>query len=181
MSTIEAAAVSPLFQRIERPRKTPRLKVTAEDRLVDEALAVWAQWFRATLAPPAAVQRVNLAAGSLYEPGLDKCFGPKPRSGVSNPTLAAILADERNLISWPKTIHALITDMPRAHRCVLLGDAMGFTQASVGEYIGVTQPRICVVRRQARAELARMLLVVAHVKRADAEAVRWLERQNGAA
>jgi hypothetical protein len=165
--TTSAADLSPLFQRIERQRKPARARASAEDRRVDEALAVWAQWVTTHLAPRDSTHRVLFTVGTIYEGSADNCFLPGSRKGHSNPVLAAILQDERNLNAWPKTIHALITDMPRSHRCALLGQALGYSQSAIGQYISVSQPRVCLVIQMARRSLAIQLAVMDHVKRAE--------------
>lgn len=172
MSTI-AAEVSPLFQRVERETRKPRAKVTAEDRLVDEALAAWAQWLREYLLPRDSTHRPPL--GTVFEAAVEACtVRSSPRT--VNPTLAAILAQERSLTAWPISIHRLVFDMPRTHAFALLGDALGYSQALTAEYIGVSQPRICLVLKQGRRTLAISLAVLRHVERAHNEIIRHKAR-----
>lgn len=172
--TAESVPVSPLFQRIERPRKERRPKDTPEDRLVDEALGIWAQWLREYLLPRDSTHRAQL--GTTFEGAVEdmsKAMRRLAGAGPSDPVLRAVLADERNLTAWPKSIHALIVDLPRAQRCALLGNALGYNQGVVAEYVGVSQQRICVVLKVARRTLALQLAVLRHVERAhDAEARR---------
>lgn len=171
------AALSPLFQRVERPRKNPRPKATPQDRLVDEALAQWAAWLALYLAPRES--RARLDIGTAYEEAVEGCFKRMPKGGISNPTLQAALADERNLSAWPKTIHALIVDLPHSHRCALLGSALGYSQALIGQHIGVSQPRVCMVLQAARRLLAIQLAVMDHVRRAQDEMAREQARREG--
>jgi hypothetical protein len=169
------AALSPLFQRVERPRKNPRPKATPQDRLVDEALASWIAWLALYLAPRDARARLDL--GTAYETAM-KSWSLTSQA-VSNPTLQAVLADERNLTAWPKTVHSLIVDMPHAHRCSLLGNALGYSQAVIAQNIGVSQPRICIVLRIARRQLAVQLAVLEHVRRAQEQAAREQAHREG--
>jgi len=171
------AARSPLFQRVERPRKNPRPKATPQDRLVDEALAQWAAWLALYLAPRESRARLDL--GTAFEETVEGCFKRTPSAGVSNPTLQAILADERNLSAWPKTIHALIIDMPNSYRCTLLGNALGYSQGLIAQHVGVSQQRICIVQQAARRRLGIQLAVLEHVRRAQKEAEREQARREG--
>lgn len=176
MSTIEAEAVSPLFQRVQRERK-PRPKATPEDRMVDDALRIWSDWLQVYLAPRDS--RARLDIGTAYEAAIESTFKRMPSNGVSDPTLQAVLADERSLQGWPKTIHALIVDLPNAQRCALLGNALGYSQATIGQHIGVSQPRVCIVLRLARRTLGIQLAVMRHVRRAQGAVEHELAQREG--
>ena len=169
MSAIAAEVVplSPLFvrtarKRVRKPRDTP------QDRLIDEALSIWIEYVRMFLLPRDPRAAASMEIGSLFET-TDNCYTPRSRRGPANPTLAHAMADEDQLWAWPKTIHMMIVELPRTHRCALLGSALGLTQAQVGQNIGVTQQRVQFCISEARRSLAITLAVYAHVRGAHDE------------
>ncbi len=172
MSAIAAdvAPLSPLFvrpvrKRVRKPRDTP------QDRLIDEALSVWIEYVRMFLLPRDPRAAASMEIGSLFET-TDNCYTPRSRRGPANPTLAHAMADEDQLWAWPKTIHMMIIELPRTHRCALLGSALGMTHDHIGTVIGVSRRRVsfCVVN--ARRSLSITLAVYAHVQAAHEKSMK---------
>lgn len=138
---------SPAMKGVVRQRRARGI----DERLVDEALSVWIQWLMLYVLPKATTTTLAGRALAVFE--TDRPLFSTQHSPVSNPTLEAVLRDERMHLSWPKSLHAMVAAMPRPHRYALLGRAMGFNQMEIGAAIGVCQQRVSVVVREARLML----------------------------
>jgi hypothetical protein len=152
---------SPVFQRPKRERK-PKL-VDAEmigGMLVDEALQDWSMWLAAVLLPVAAIHRPTIPEDLMrvYESTNGGGFGGSSRVGHGDPVLMGLLEDERR---WGKavSVHAILCEMPAAHRQVLAAHAFGLKQVEIAELLDKSTRWIRELMGQARRSLSIMLVV----------------------
>lgn len=163
-----------LFRREKRPKKA-KASAPMTDRLVDEALQAWADYLRVFFLPKASFE-LDKVLGTVYElPATVRV----QQSGHSDPTLAAILADEREQWAWPKTIHALIFEMDAPHRIVLLGVALQMPQHEIADYLKCEQPWVSKLLVRAKRSLLIVLAMLEHVRAAHEKRQREIDRCEG--
>lgn len=117
------------------------------ERLVDEALDVWASWLWQYVLPRDAKPSLVAAPAEVFEKGRT---GRVQTNSISNPVLATLEREEQMAVDWPMRIHAMLRDMPKPHRMAALSIAVRATQSDVAAALGVSQPRVCIVFREMR-------------------------------
>lgn len=115
---------------------------TLDDRLFSVALQHWLDWLLAFHAPRQQGHRVVDAGDTdlVWEAALRKA---RSNTEHTDPVLARFLRDERAEWDWPASIHAMICDLPGTWQVVLLGTALGYSQATIGEAVKVDQSNVC--------------------------------------
>jgi hypothetical protein len=57
----------------------------------------------------------------------------------SDSVLASVIAEEASGMDWAARIHEVIVEYPREWQLALLGSAMQYTQAQIGDALGMDQ------------------------------------------
>jgi hypothetical protein len=83
----------------------------------------------------------------------------------SDPVLGRLLAEERMRLDWGESIDRITRDMPHDWRICLLGTALEFSQAGIGQALGLRQQLVGVMLGRAREELLLRLRVLARTRR----------------
>lgn len=135
------------------------------------AMSTWVDWFLTIKG----LRRDAHAALAMAVLELDKNPGRVPGSH-SDPTLAGVIAEERAGWSVAVTVDGMLRDMRRRDRLALVYEALGHTQSQIGTHLGLSQSRVSVILRRARAVLTRRI-------QATTVVIRWLreeqEKQRG--
>lgn len=121
-----------------------------EDRLFRLVLERWSEWLLSFAAP---VRSSTMVQQQTQQEDVWTTLTARVRGNTehADSVLSTLLCDERRRCSWPASIHAIVCDMPGVHQVVLLGTALRFSQAAIGEAVGVRQQfvsELLVVARQ---------------------------------
>jgi hypothetical protein len=157
-------------RRRQRQCRTPRDSL--DRALFREALRRWLDW----LAHSGAFERRSAAdtevdpLGSVYDGAMRRIS--RRNDQHSDPVVARLVSEERSQLDWPASIHAIVLDMPRDWRVCLLGTALEYSQASIGQALGLRQQLVCLMLARAREQLLRRLRVLARTRR-ELQALGW--------
>jgi hypothetical protein len=83
----------------------------------------------------------------------------------ADPVLGRLLTEEYLRLDWGASIHAIVLDMPRDWRLCLLGTALDYSQAGIGQALGLRQQLVSVMQARAREQLLLRLRVLARTRR----------------
>lgn len=146
-----------------RPAKSPGHAL--DQALFREALRRWLEW----LMVHGVLERRHVsgaeapALGTTYE-SMMRAIGSRG-DRHADPVVAALLAQERQRWDWPASIHAIVLDMPRDWRLCLLGTALEYSQAGIGQALGLRQQLVGVMLARAREQLLMRLRVLVRTRR----------------
>lgn len=138
-------------------------KQTLGDRLYEAALSAWADWLHTFVAGPAA--RSSGAVSAILRQSHAMEMRQTTPGVYSNPTLGYVLAEERAWWSAAASIDAIVMDLPKNERIVVLGQAMGYSQATIGQAIGLSQQDVSKLAIKAKASVIPRLMLTANVVR----------------
>jgi len=152
------------------PRRTRQRNAESAEQALDkallrEALRRWLEW----LMVHGDLQRRRESGAAVPELGTiyDMAMRQVGRRDDqhSDPVVAGLLAQERQRWDWPASIHAIVLDMPRDWRLCLLGAALEYSQAGIGQALGLRQQLVGVMLARAREQLLMRLRVLVRTRR----------------
>lgn len=135
-----------------------------DDRLFAVALQHWLDWLLAFHAPR---QQGHRAADGVESDLVWEAALRQARSNTehTDPVLARFLRDERAEWDWPASIHAMVCDLPGTWQVVLLGTALGYSQATIGEGVGVRQQNVSSMLALIKSRFMPRLLLLGATER----------------
>lgn len=146
--------------KVNVPRRADRQQEIRE-RLYEAALSSWADWLHTFLAE---ARSARGAAAILRQANAMDMRQATP--GVySNPTLGFVLAEEKAWWSAAASVDSIIMDLPKDERVVVLGTALGYSQTTIGEAIGLKQQEVSKLAIKARETVIPRLLLTAGIVR----------------
>lgn len=141
-----------------------RHRPDADLALFREALRQWIDWLMTFHGDKGARQLGSSAiAGTTYDSAMHGLT--RPSDEHADHVLNQLLADERRHWDWPASIHAIVMDMPRDWRICLYGTAMEYSQATIGQQLGLRQQLVSAMLANARRTLLIRLKVLARTQR----------------
>lgn len=152
-----------LRRKRHRPARSPDHAL--DQALLREALHRWVEW----LVVHGALDHRRLGGAEALELGttydsMMRAIGSRGDQHA-DPVVAALLAQERQRGDWPASIHAIVLEMPRDWRLCLLGSALEYSQAGIGQALGLRQQLVGVMLARAREQLLMRLRVLVRTQR----------------
>lgn len=150
---------------MQKPHTRQRGRRTPDEALFHEALRRWLDW----LVQCGAFERRQAAGaepghlGTVYDAAMRRLG--RRNDEHPDPVVGRLLAEERLRLDWPASIHAIILDLPHDWRVCLLGTALEYSQASIGQAIGLRQQLVSVMLARARERLLQRLRLLARTRR----------------
>lgn len=138
-------------------------KRTLGDRLYEAALSAWADWLQTFVSGPGA--RSSGAVNAILRQSHAMEMRQTTPGVYSNPTLGYVLAEERAWWSAAASIDAIIMDLPKQERVVVLCQALGYSQTMAGQALGISQQDVSKLSIKARGHIVPRLMLTANVVR----------------